>query len=238
MGESQKGATTHAHFVSPAALTLVIRGPKLSFLTVMANLREREIPSPPPPYYLSAFFRLVQTIWFFRLVQFWRPDIRIRISQLSLSAFVRFSLHIKSSSFHWTFGTPFPPEAYFCSAYMTNARWIFSFSVTALLLFSHFLPSSARESALNPLSRVPGQQERQLTGSSFYNRKLGVYIKKRWRFRAHAGGRNLQPFEICSLPSMLALLFASPFSSVSSRCSLCVTAYVRTKCWAACLHAF
>jgi hypothetical protein len=82
---------------------------------------------------------------------------------------------------------PCPPEASTFSPRSTdmiNMRWILSFSVTALLLFSHLLPSSALESALNPLmSRVPGQhlqQERsQLAGSSFYNRKLGVHIKKR-----------------------------------------------------------
>lgn len=81
------------------------------------------------------------------------------------------------------------PEAYFCSADMTNARLIFSFSLTALLLFSEFLPSSAdSERALNPLSRVSDQQqrlqqqERQLAVSSFYSRKLGVHIKRSCRF--------------------------------------------------------
>ncbi|KAG6627967.1 hypothetical protein CIPAW_15G166400 [Carya illinoinensis] len=95
-------------------------------------------------------------------------------------------------------------------------RRILCLSIVALLLFCQTFPSSSaahqEKRALNPLGRAVGrqhlqQEETPFTDGSFYNRKLGVYIREKGsvgtrtpRVKGSSAVRNqLSSFHVASL---------------------------------------
>lgn len=189
----------------------------------MANIREREIPCwyPPPSILLiSDFSNLSKPYDFSDLSNFGGPTLCIWSGQLSLSAFVQFSLHIKGqvsiehsvSLFHqklafapqiWQTQDGYSPSQSPLSSYSLNFFQVWLAKVLWIPWSIEF-PANKRDNWPAVHFRI-GSLEFTLKGGGDSKQVLVA--------------ENLQPLEIGYLPSMLALLFASPFSLVSSRCS-------------------